>query len=114
MVRLTATGVLRVETINSHLTTINDLKQRYATNFRGSVHDRAIALRDVVLSKTPAEIQQEIAAIDALAAKRVESAGPMDELFGVAGNVNPEEEAALAEIQAHRGQDDGARVNSPA
>jgi hypothetical protein len=38
----------------------------------------------------------------------------MDELFGVAGNVNPEEEAALAEIQAHRGQDDGARVNSPA
>jgi methyl-accepting chemotaxis protein len=102
MVGLTATGVVRVETINSHLTTINDLnsvKQRYAINFRGSVHDRAIALRDVVLSETPAEIQQEIATIAALAAKYVESAGPMDELFGVAGNVNPEEEAALAEIK---------------
>ena len=51
MVGLTATGVWRVEAINSHLTTINDLnsvKQRYAINFRGSVHDRAIALRDVV------------------------------------------------------------------
>ncbi|MCW2534863.1 MAG: chemotaxis protein, partial [Modestobacter sp.] len=55
MVALTGTGVWRVEQINSHLTTINDLnsvKQRYAINFRGSVHDRAIAVRDVVLSRT--------------------------------------------------------------
>ena len=60
MVGLTGIGVFRVETINDHLTTINDLnavKQRYAINFRGSVHDRAIALRDVVLSTTPAEVQ---------------------------------------------------------
>ena len=42
MVGLTGIGVLRVESINDHLTTINDLnavKQRYAINFRGSVHD---------------------------------------------------------------------------
>jgi methyl-accepting chemotaxis protein len=102
MVGLTATGVWRVDTINTHLTTINDLnsvKQRYAINFRGSVHDRAIALRDVVLSQTPAEVQQEIATIEALTAKYVDSAGPMDDLFAVEGNVNADEQAALAEIK---------------
>jgi methyl-accepting chemotaxis protein len=102
MVGLTATGVWRVETINTHLTTINDLnsvKQRYAINFRGSVHDRAIALRDVVLSATPAEVQQEIETIDTLAAKYVDSAGPMDQLFADAANVNDDEIAALTEIK---------------
>ncbi len=42
----------RVSSINASLTDINDknaLAQRYAINFRGSVHDRAIAVRDVVL-----------------------------------------------------------------
>lgn len=42
----------RVSNINASLTEINDknaLAQRYAINFRGSVHDRAIAVRDVVL-----------------------------------------------------------------
>jgi methyl-accepting chemotaxis protein len=102
MVGLTATGVWRVETINNHLTTINDLnsvKQRYAINFRGSVHDRAIALRDVVLSGTPAEVQKEIETIDTLAAKYTDSAGPMDEMFAGAGNVNEDEIAALEEIK---------------
>ncbi len=42
----------RVSEINASLSQINDinaLAQRYAINFRGSVHDRAIAVRDVVL-----------------------------------------------------------------
>ncbi|MCX2717050.1 methyl-accepting chemotaxis protein [Helicobacter sp. MIT 21-1697] len=42
----------RVSSINASLSEINDknaLAQRYAINFRGSVHDRAIAVRDVVL-----------------------------------------------------------------
>jgi methyl-accepting chemotaxis protein len=49
---LTAIAISKVNEINSNLTTINDVnavKQRYAINFRGSVHDRAIAVRDVVL-----------------------------------------------------------------
>jgi methyl-accepting chemotaxis protein len=102
MVGLTATGVWRVESINGHLTTINDLnsvKQRYAINFRGSVHDRAIAVRDVVLAQTAADIQTEIDTIDALSAKYVDSAGPMDELFADAANVKGDEVAALAEIK---------------
>jgi methyl-accepting chemotaxis protein len=56
MVAVTALGVSRVEQVSDRLTVINDLdsvKQRYAINFRGSVHDRAIALRDVVLAGSP-------------------------------------------------------------
>ena len=52
MVMLTVVGIQRVRAIDQRLTQINDVnsvKQRYAINFRGSVHDRAIALRDVVL-----------------------------------------------------------------
>jgi methyl-accepting chemotaxis protein len=102
MVGLTGIGVTRVEQINDHLTTINDLnsvKQRYAINFRGSVHDRAIALRDVVLAQNPAEIQAELDIIDVLAAKYTDSAGPMDEMFADPANVNADEEAALADIK---------------
>src|SRR4051812_46680468 len=102
MVGLTGIGVLRVESINDSLTTINDLnavKQRYAINFRGSVHDRAIALRDVVLSSTPAELEQEVDLIAELADKYSASAGPMDDLFAVEGNVNADEVAVLADIK---------------
>jgi methyl-accepting chemotaxis protein len=107
MVGLTGIGVLRVETINDHLTTINDLnavKQRYAINFRGSVHDRAIALRDVILAQTPAEIDQEIALIEKLQADYVASAGPLDQLFADEANVNADEVAALAEIKRIEGE----------
>ena len=50
MIALTAIGAIRVNKINNALTLINDVdgvKERYAINFRGSVHDRAIAVRDV-------------------------------------------------------------------
>ena len=56
MVAVTALGVIRVGQVSDRLTVINELnsvKQRYAINFRGSVHDRAISLRDVVLAWTP-------------------------------------------------------------
>ena len=52
MLILTIIGISRVSLINSNITQITDVnsvKQRYAINFRGSVHDRAIAVRDVVL-----------------------------------------------------------------
>lgn len=52
-------SINRVGLINQGLTTINDtnsVKQRYAINFRGSVHDRAISLRDVTLVDSTAEV----------------------------------------------------------
>jgi methyl-accepting chemotaxis protein len=103
MAGLTGIGVMRVQAIEANLTTINDLnsvKQRYAINFRGSVHDRAIALRDVVTSMTPAEIQTEVALIRELEEKYTASAGPLDDLFSNPENVNADEIAALDDIKA--------------
>ena len=107
MVGLTAIGVARVSTINDQLTTINDLnavKQRYAINFRGSVHDRSIAVRDVVLATTPAELQTEIDMIAQLTQKYTASAGPMDDLFAVADNADADERADLTAIKTVEGK----------
>lgn len=59
MFAITLVGVMRVNTIDRVLTDVNDrysAKQRAAINFRGSVHDRAIALRDIVLVVEDAEL----------------------------------------------------------
>jgi len=50
---LTAVGIYQVNQIDRGLTAINDVngaKQRFAVDMRGSVHDRAIALRDIVMT----------------------------------------------------------------
>jgi methyl-accepting chemotaxis protein len=102
MVGLTAIGVTRVDTINDHLTTINDLnavKQRYAINFRGSVHDRSIAVRDVVLATTAADLKTEVDLIAGLTQKYEDSAGPMDDLFAVESDADADERKALADIK---------------
>ncbi len=103
MIAVTALGVSRVEQVSDRLTVINDLnsvKQRYAINFRGSVHDRAIALRDVVLAGSPAEAQTEIDLIDELAQDYSDSATPLAEIFADDTQVDDEERAAYADIQA--------------
>ena len=59
MVLLTVVGITQVNRMNGALTAINDVhgvKQRYAITFRGSVHDRSIALRDAVLAN-PGELR---------------------------------------------------------
>ncbi|MFC4621019.1 methyl-accepting chemotaxis protein [Comamonas nitrativorans] len=74
------------------------LIQRYAINFRGSAHDRAIALRDVVLSSTPAEQQKEAAAIDRLAAFYAQSVTPIEQLIQRPG-ADPQLATLYAAIQ---------------
>jgi methyl-accepting chemotaxis protein len=102
MVLVTALGVVRVQQISTRLSTINDLnsvKQRYAINFRGSVHDRAINVRDVVLAPTPAAADPDIANIAKLAAKYSDSAVKMDAMFTDGAAVSAKEKAALASIK---------------
>lgn len=99
---LTVVGVSRVGKINESLAAISDLngvKERYAINFRGSVHDRAIAIRDVVLEDRPEAVQEQLALIDKLAANYARSATPLDSLFARA-DITAEERSALAEINA--------------
>ncbi|MCM3659673.1 methyl-accepting chemotaxis protein [Georgenia satyanarayanai] len=95
-------GVSRVHQIEERLTTVNDVngvKQRHAINFRGSVHDRAIALRDVVLARDADQVGTEVALIASLAADYSDSAGPMAQLFADPALVTDAEVAAMAEIE---------------
>ncbi|GAB7192277.1 methyl-accepting chemotaxis protein [Kineococcus sp. NUM-3379] len=102
MIGLTTMGVVRVQDIDERLTTINDVnsvKQRYAINFRGSVHDRAISLRDVVLAESAAEVDAEKAIIAELASAYAASAEKLDAIYATEGMVDAAERDALAEIQ---------------
>lgn len=59
LVILTTAGIWQVNHIDSDLTDINDVngtQQRYAVDWRGSVHDRAIALRDIVLAQDASSV----------------------------------------------------------
>ncbi|NIK43728.1 methyl-accepting chemotaxis protein [Xanthomonas arboricola] len=101
MVILTVVGIQRVRSIDQQLTAINEVnsvKQRYAINFRGSVHDRAIALRDVVLLDDPAERHTAEQSIDKLAADYARSAKPLDDM--IAASTDAEERAILQRIKA--------------
>jgi len=84
MMLLTALAVSRVGTIDATLNRINDVnnvKQRHAINFRGSVHDRAIALRDVVLADDAAAARPALAQIDQLAANYEQAGVALDAMF---------------------------------
>jgi methyl-accepting chemotaxis protein len=84
--------------------------QRYAINFRGSAHDRSIAIRDVVLGAGEAERRQELAAIDQLAKFYADSAAPLEKLIATSpdaadlkrlyGDIQAIEAKAVASTQA--------------
>ncbi|MCW0454679.1 methyl-accepting chemotaxis protein [Xanthomonas sacchari] len=100
MVLLTVVGIQRVHSIDQRLTAINEVnsvKQRYAINFRGSVHDRAIALRDVVLLDDAASRQATEQTIDKLAGDYARAAQPLDALLAVSSDA--QEQTILQRIQ---------------
>ena len=70
--------------IDKNLTDINDVnavKQRQAINFRGSVHDRAISLRDVVLFDDATGRAAALDEIRKLEADYVKAAQALDAMF---------------------------------
>lgn len=105
LVVTTIIGIYKVNYIDDVLrevAEVNAVKQRYAINFRGSVHDRAIAVRDVVLVSSPGELDAVLADINRLAAFYTESEAALDGMIA-AGNITPEERAiadSIKEIQA--------------
>lgn len=101
MMALTAIGIVRVNTISSSLSTIGDVnsaKQRYAINFRGSVHDRAILLRDLVLVNDR-ELAVTLAGIDLLASDYARSASPLDSITSQHPAAGTDEGDILASIK---------------
>ena len=102
MAVLAGMAIYRVGQIDSlliHMNDVNSVKQRYAINFRGSVHDRAIAVRDVALAATPETAMRHIEQIRKLDADYQASAGPLDQLFAGSKDILPEEKQALAAIK---------------
>ncbi len=103
LIIVTALGINRVQKIDAILTNISDVnnvKQRHAINFRGSVHDRAIALRDVVLAADAAAARTEVARIESLAANYAQAATPLEQIIGSGKGVTEAERTALAGIKA--------------
>ncbi len=101
---ITTIGIFKVNFINDTLNVIvevNSVKQRYAINFRGSVHDRAIAIRDIVLSDNKDDIlfKKSRDDIKRLEAFYVESAKPMDMIFKDNLNVDEKEKEILSKIK---------------
>ncbi|WP_291299064.1 methyl-accepting chemotaxis protein [Elioraea sp.] len=102
LVALGAIAVNRVNEISASLATMNDInsvKQRYAINFRGSVHDRAISLRDVVLVTAAPERSASLAEIDRLAAFYADSATRLDAMMATGAEVTLREREILAAIK---------------
>jgi methyl-accepting chemotaxis protein len=94
----------QIDDILTHINDVNGVKQRYAINFRGSVHDRSIALRDVVLAASPDATRPHVELIGKLDANYQKSAGPLDALFAGAKDILPEEKQALATIKEVEGR----------
>ena len=99
---LTGLSTFQVTYIKDTLSRINDvnnIKTRYAINFRGSVHDRAIVLRDIMLITDDQKIPVEIEKIKKLTESYSDSAEKLDRLFASRDDITPEERNALAKIK---------------
>jgi PAS domain S-box-containing protein len=105
MLALTWVSIVQVNTLNANLTQINEVnsvKQRYAINFRGSVHDRAIAIRDVTML-SGSDRANAVALIETLAANYAQNEKALSEMVkGPAGASADETRilASIADIQA--------------
>ncbi|NLY57302.1 MAG: methyl-accepting chemotaxis protein [Gammaproteobacteria bacterium] len=102
MVAVAVMADWKVRFINTTLTEITDInavKQRQAINFRGSVHDRAIAFRDLVLLEEQGELQRTLTQIDQLTLMYEEAARELDGIFASSAG-HPDELQLLDAIKA--------------
>lgn len=107
LVLTTLIGTYQVGEINNTLTRVNEVgseKQRYAINFRGSVHDRAIALRDLVLTESAADRDEFRALVSELKDNYAEAENNMAEVFSNPAYVNNTEKSLLQKIEQIQGK----------
>ncbi|MGP1346966.1 MAG: methyl-accepting chemotaxis protein [Phycisphaerales bacterium] len=74
-------------------------KQRCAINFRGSVHDRAISLRDVVLLSDDSELPPVLKEIEDLTKDYADAAVVLDQYLSQPDGASPEELRIAASIE---------------
>ena len=102
MAALTWIAVVRVDSLDSRLQQINEVnsvKQRHAINFRGSVHDRAIAIRDVAMLDG-ADRAAAVALIADLAEAYAENEVALGRMIDGPAGASEEEQRILADIAA--------------
>jgi methyl-accepting chemotaxis protein len=102
MIAVAAIGVQRVGLIENRLTRVSEdasVKQRYAINFRGSVHDRAIAIRDAVLVHDDTSLEIHLRDIERLNGLYQTSASGLDEIYRAKGS-SPDEKRLLDDIKS--------------
>ncbi|RXJ69664.1 methyl-accepting chemotaxis protein [Halarcobacter ebronensis] len=106
---ITTIGIYKVtiidETLNE-IVEVNSVKQRVAINFRGSVHDRAIAIRDLVLSKNSSDklFVDSLTDIKKLGEFYEESAKSMEALFKKGVEIDLKEKELLKKIKSIESQ----------
>ncbi|WP_337180992.1 methyl-accepting chemotaxis protein [Shinella sp.] len=106
MLALTIQSIVEVNHMNDNLqitNEVNSVKQRFAINFRGSVHDRAIAIRDVVLADNAADREASVTLIETLAAAYAENEVKLNAMLAAPGGASQIERdiaAEIAEVQA--------------
>jgi methyl-accepting chemotaxis protein len=84
LILLSFIGENRVGIIDGNMKEVGQgysLKQRYAINFRGSVHDRAISIRDAILVEDDASLTKHLGEIDVLKSFYADSANAMKSLL---------------------------------
>lgn len=99
---LTVISINEINGLNRNLTQINEVNsvlQRHAINFRGSVHDRAIAIRDVVLFDSQSERDGAVRLIADLAATYAQNESAMSALVEKV-DASATERRILADIAA--------------
>ena len=97
---MTFVSVREIDGVNADLGQINEVNsvlQRYAINFRGSAHDQAIAVRDVVILDDPAGRRAAVAEIDRLQAFYLANERSMEQLVARV-NATEHERQMLADI----------------
>ncbi len=101
MIIISVIGINRVDFIDKSLSTmtdVNSLKQRYGINFRGSVHDRAIAIRDVIFTNENDELKTFLNDIARLEKFYNESDAPLKQFIKQIGSVTKEELDMIKDI----------------
>ena len=102
LVITTIVGTYQVGEIDKTLVRVNEVgseKQRFAINFRGSVHDRAIALRDLVLVENADQRPPLRDLIVDLKSDYSKADNGMTDIFSDNELVNSEERELLSEIE---------------
>jgi methyl-accepting chemotaxis protein len=97
MTAITAIGVHSIRSFE--VDELRSFKTRYAINFRGSVHDRAIALRDVVLHRDQTQAAADLQLIEQLLQAYADSAERLDETMALDPGTSKEERDTLQGIR---------------